>query len=122
MARKKDISVRIGRNLRKIRKRLGLTQAELAPLLNVSFQQVQKYESGKNRLPVECLYKIKLFGNVPYDDFFIGVDQEECEFSRHNEIRLNNMRDAIGKRIENLEDYRVLSQIHDIAFLLSGTD
>lgn len=47
---------RLGAKLRELRMRAGITQMQLAALLGVSFQQVQKYESGTNRISV---YKLK---------------------------------------------------------------
>lgn len=41
-----------GDKLRQLREKRGLTQRDLANVLNVSFQQIAKYESGKNRLTV----------------------------------------------------------------------
>src|SRR5262245_55993999 len=43
----------LGHRLRQTRKLRGLTQQQLAELLNISFQQVQKYESGVNTLSFE---------------------------------------------------------------------
>ena len=45
-----SIDVRVGRRLRNRRKLLGLTQIQMAAVCGVSFQQIQKYESGKTRL------------------------------------------------------------------------
>lgn len=45
---------RIGAVVRDARVRAGLTQTDLARLIGVTFQQVQKYESGTNRLPASA--------------------------------------------------------------------
>ena len=50
--------VQLGINLRLNRKHMGLSQKELAAKLNISFQQIQKYESGYNRLSVVRLIEI----------------------------------------------------------------
>lgn len=63
----------IGQNLCALRRRSGLTQQEVAALIDVSFQQIQKYERGENRLPVEKLHILKNYFSVPYDDFFAGL-------------------------------------------------
>lgn len=47
-----DIDRKIGLRLRSTRLHMGLTQHDLAKMLGVSFQQVQKYERGLNRLPI----------------------------------------------------------------------
>lgn len=47
----------IGRRLRRRRRQLSMTQASLAAGLGVSFQQVQKYETGCNRMSAAQLYR-----------------------------------------------------------------
>jgi transcriptional regulator with XRE-family HTH domain len=63
----------IGQTLRRLRLQAGLTQNNIARELGVSFQQVQKYETGRNALPMEKLLILKTFYNVPFDVFFEGI-------------------------------------------------
>ena len=63
----------IGRNLRKVRKSLSLSQEDMGTYLGISFQQVQKYERGDNRLPIEKLYALRHLFNVPFSQFFEGL-------------------------------------------------
>lgn len=65
-----DFDARIGQNLRALRLRHGLSQEALGTLLGVTFQQVQKYENGANRLPVEKLYRLHRHFRVPCEYFF----------------------------------------------------
>ncbi len=55
---------------------MGKTQSDLAEATGVSYQQVQKYESGANRISAGRLYEIarKLDVDVPY--FYEGLDPE----------------------------------------------
>lgn len=55
------------------------SQREIAHKLGVSFQQVQKYEKGHNRVPIEKIFKLKKLYDVPYDIFFQGLAGEENE-------------------------------------------
>ncbi len=64
----------IGINLKLLRERTGLSQNQVGRLLGVSFQQVQKYERGINRLPIEKLFVLKHIYNVEYTEFFFGLD------------------------------------------------
>jgi transcriptional regulator with XRE-family HTH domain len=45
----------VGDRLRRHRRAMGLTQSDLASRLGLTFQQVQKYESGANRIPLDKL-------------------------------------------------------------------
>jgi transcriptional regulator with XRE-family HTH domain len=69
----------IGDNLCALRRERGFTQQEIASVLNVTFQQVQKYERGENRLPVEKLHKLKNYFAVPYELFFKNMPMEYGE-------------------------------------------
>ena len=66
----------IGENLRNLRKYAGLSQRHLAENLDISPQQIQKYEAGTNRIPAEKLYRLGRFFDVPFMAFFKGLDQE----------------------------------------------
>ena len=48
----------IGARMRERRRALGITQERLGELLGVTFQQVQKYESGRNRVSAARLFEI----------------------------------------------------------------
>ena len=48
----------IGRNIRKLRLEADLSQTDLAKLVGVSFQQIQKYENGSNRIAASRLLKL----------------------------------------------------------------
>jgi len=63
----------IGAQLRGLRKSRDVTQGELAQHLNISFQQVQKYENGQNRIAVATLVEICAFFRVPVTYFFDGL-------------------------------------------------
>lgn len=71
------IDVRIGRALRDLRKQRKLIQSDLAPVLGVSFQQIQKFEHGSNRLSVAQLLTAARF-------FGVGVDYFLPEIRAHN--------------------------------------
>lgn len=60
----------IGENIRSLRQAEKLSQRHLADIIGVTFQQVQKYESGLNRLPMEALYILHKHFGLPYDYFF----------------------------------------------------
>lgn len=64
----------IGRLIRKRRVALGLTQDDLAVRLKISYQQVQKYETGANRVSAARLFEIAGALEIPVAYFFDGLD------------------------------------------------
>ena len=67
------IDAHIGQRIRRRRRLLGLTQHQLAIACGVRFQQIQKYESGANRIAASRLWKIGQALEVPLMDFFEGL-------------------------------------------------
>ena len=65
----------VGRNIRVLRLAKGLSQTELADELGVTFQQVQKYEKGTNRVGSGRLLKISGILGVKITDFCEGTDR-----------------------------------------------
>lgn len=66
-----QMSIEIGAKLRQARRTAGLSQATLAEELGVTFQQVQKYEKGSNRISAPKLVQVcKVLGCSPMD--FLG--------------------------------------------------
>ena len=64
------IDIHVGIRLRLRRTLLGLTQTDLARQLGLSFQQVQKYENGKNRVSASMLHHLSEVLDVPVGFFF----------------------------------------------------
>jgi transcriptional regulator with XRE-family HTH domain len=60
----------IGQRVRSLRLQRGLSQTELGNLINVTFQQVQKYEKGANRISAGRLQRIAEVLGVPVAHFF----------------------------------------------------
>lgn len=63
----------IGKRIRERRTEIGLSQDALAKCLGVSFQQVQKYESGANRIAASRLYILAKTLDVDLSFFFKGL-------------------------------------------------
>jgi len=64
------IDVHVGRRLRLRRTLLGMSQERLGELLGLTFQQVQKYERGANRIGSSRLYELGQILDVPVSFFF----------------------------------------------------
>ncbi|MBY5582915.1 helix-turn-helix domain-containing protein [Rhizobium leguminosarum] len=65
-----SIDVYVGNRVRVRRKTLGMTQNGLAELLGITFQQIQKYEKGMNRIGASRLQRISEILRVPVGFFF----------------------------------------------------
>ncbi len=69
------IDVYVGSRVRQRRSLLGLSQENLGEALGLTFQQVQKYERGKNRISASKLWNLTQILDVPVSFFFDGVDE-----------------------------------------------
>lgn len=65
----------LGQQLRIRRNMLGMSQEKLADLLGLTFQQVQKYERGKNRISASRLYDLARILDVSVDYFYKDATQ-----------------------------------------------
>ena len=67
----------VGQQIRTARKAKGLNQAALGEILGISFQQVQKYESGETKIAASRLWEIAKSLDVPVGALFEGLDAAE---------------------------------------------
>jgi transcriptional regulator with XRE-family HTH domain len=102
------VDVHVGRRLRQARFLAGMSQEELGEGIGVSFQAVQKYENGENRLSAGRLAAAAKFLGVPMSFFFqddtepqtagdtAGFTSKEIELVRHyRAIRGDDMREHL---------------------------
>ncbi|MCX7568254.1 helix-turn-helix transcriptional regulator [Sulfitobacter sp. F26169L] len=66
----------VGHRLKLLRKRCNFSQTDLGNKLGISFQQVQKYETGSNRISASRLFELAQFLNVTPGYFFDGIHTE----------------------------------------------
>lgn len=115
-----DISKYIGERVKYIRLATKGSQRELAEHLEITFQQVQKYETGDNRIPSPSLYRIASFYDVTPNFFFEkyleGNDQLD------NQDELDAIIELMIKRPQNLELMKALCHIEDNAMRSSLYD
>jgi transcriptional regulator with XRE-family HTH domain len=71
-----DLDTHIGLRLRMRRILLNLTQDDLAQRLNITFQQIQKYEKAVNRISASRLYDISQVLNIDISYFFDGYNND----------------------------------------------
>lgn len=72
--RPSSVDVHVGGRVRVRRRLINMTQETLADMIDVTFQQVQKYERGSNRISASKLFGIAEALEVPISYFFDGLD------------------------------------------------
>lgn len=75
------IDIYVGKRIRLRRNTLGMSQEQLAEKLGLTFQQVQKYEKGINRVGASRLWDLSVVLDAPIIFFFHGLSKEETENS-----------------------------------------
>ena len=76
------VDLHVGLRVRQRRWMLGLTQQQLGESVGIKFQQVQKYETGTNRISASRLWGIAATLGVPVAFFFEGLDREGAEIGK----------------------------------------
>lgn len=70
---KHPVDVHVGKRIRHRRWMVGMTQQQLAGKVGIKFQQIQKYETGMNRVSASRLWEISASLEVPVSFFFDGI-------------------------------------------------
>jgi len=86
----------VGSRVRMRRKLLGISQEKLAHALGVSFQQVQKYERGSNRISASKLYEIACALDVPVLFFFEDLPSADALDDERERARAAALRDFLA--------------------------
>jgi len=72
------VDVHVGKKIRQRRWLVGMTQQGLAEAVGIKFQQIQKYETGANRVSASRLWDIASALDLPVSHFFEGVEEQHC--------------------------------------------
>lgn len=71
-----EVDIHVGTRLKQRRVAMGMSQGELAEAVGITFQQVQKYERGANRMSASRLYEFANVLDVTVGYFFEGIEPE----------------------------------------------
>jgi len=100
----------IGALIRERRLGLGLTQFQFASMIDVTYQQVYKYEAGVNRVSASRLWDIAKALDVPpshfYDGLYGNVTPQRKGHTPHVRLRL-----ALGRKLLAVDDIDVLRAV-----------
>jgi len=110
------VDIHVGRRLRLRRKLLGLTQEKLAEAVDIRFQQIQKYESGANRISASRLWSLSRAMKVSVAFFFEGMNGAYLT-GEHAEKQANGFADApdedVLEQTETIDLVRYYYQLNE---------
>lgn len=81
---KHPVDVHVGKRIRHRRWMVGMTQQQLAEKVGIKFQQIQKYETGMNRVSASRLWDVAAALSVSVSFFFEGLEQVEVNDEHAN--------------------------------------
>lgn len=110
-----DVYKVIGLNLMKARIVNGLSQSDLAKVLNVSYQQIQKYERGLNRIPLDKLLVANDFLGVSLLDVFADENMPQPEAENWDQIKQENLLLNNFKKLSPAARQSILQMIQSLA-------
>lgn len=119
----------IGRRVQKRRRELGLSQEKLGEQLGVTFQQVQKYEKGTNRIGAGRLHSIAEVLQTPVAFFFDGLSgpraggmaESEEQPSLEDRRAVGAEATRLADEFERIADPKIRQSVLDLVRSLAGT-
>ena len=97
-------NIHLGKKLRMRRLSLGLTQTKVAEAINVTFQQIQKYEKGTNGVSSIRLLQLSNYLKVPINYFFEDFSEYLINLQRTQESHLHINYNFLTKIYSELND------------------
>lgn len=113
------VDVAVGNRVRELRTRAGMSQTDLGEKLGVSFQQVQKYEKGVNRMGASRLIQICDALQVPITELFIGISSVD-EARDRDLVDPETMR--IARDIQRISDEQMKAALRHLIRAMGRPD
>ena len=119
---KHAVDVHVGKRIRHRRWMNGTTQQQLAEAVGIKFQQIQKYETGMNRVSASRLWDISRVLGVPISFFFEGLNAQGQEEKSRTDLPSDILTDK--EALELLRSYYAIPEnqrrrLFDLARVLS---
>lgn len=99
------VDVHVGNRVRLRRTLIGMSQDKLGKALSLTFQQVQKYERGANRIGASRLYQISQILDVPITFFYDDMPAEVTGEPSTNMSATGQLKDVKRKDLEFMKDF-----------------
>lgn len=112
------IDALVGARVRMLRERRKMSQTALGDSIGVSFQQVQKYERGANRISASALFHIARTLGVSPADFFEGLqDQGEgaLDWAKMSDPQVRGLMDNFGRIASPRLKAKLLELVEELA-------
>lgn len=123
--RPNQTDVAVGQRIRVFRKEANLSQTELANQIGVTFQQVQKYENGTNRVGAGRLTMIARALDIPITAFFDGLarrtDKRRDDSAHLVELESMPAAPKLLKAFSGISDAVIQTEIIKLVRALSGS-
>ena len=110
-ARPHPVDECVGKEIKRQRIMRGMSQNQLANKLGITFQQVQKYEKGTNRIVISRLYQLASVLNVEVRDIMLKLQEDLKNISCNNDVSSTpNLKDNEEKFIPEFQDSKIDSK------------
>jgi transcriptional regulator with XRE-family HTH domain len=122
---KHPVDVHVGKRVRHRRWMVGMTQQQLGDIVGIKFQQIQKYETGMNRISASRLWDIAQALGVSISFFFEGFEDEAAAAGpQHSEAEQRGDLLADKEALELVRSYYAIPEaqrrrLFDLARVLS---
>ena len=101
----------VGKEIKRQRIMRGMSQNQLANKLGITFQQVQKYEKGTNRIVISRLYQLASVLNVEVRDIMLKLQEDLKNIScDNNTVSVPNLRDNEERFVTEFHDSKIDSK------------
>ena len=115
-----SFNAHLGKKLRMRRLSLGLTQTTVAQAINVTFQQIQKYEKGTNGVSSIRLLQLSNYLKVPINYFFEDFSEYLVNLEKSQEGHMNINYNFLVKLYSELNDDQKLKYYKSLQAINSG--
>jgi len=124
---KHPVDVHVGKRIRHRRWMVGMTQQQLGEVVGIKFQQIQKYETGMNRVSASRLWDIATALDVSISFFFEGIEDDVVTVGEMIEPQQKGDLLADKEALELVRSYYAIPEqqrrrLFDLARVLSAED
>jgi len=119
------IDVHVGQRLRARRNICGVSQESLGDQVGITFQQIQKYENGANRISASRLWQFANILDCPVEFFFGGLEGKSPDVGIEDpvtEVMATSDGLALNRAYREIEDPKVRKQVLDLVKIIAETN